>query len=105
MSEYQEPRPTSARQERTARESRRLAYLSRRYVGASVSMSDGRTITIEELYDYEPADPSVGIMSGSLTFRCSDGTDYAVCEDGGVCRADDQTCTTVGYTAPLYDGD
>lgn len=54
------------------------------YVGKRITFKDGSATSIKEVYDYEPADRSVGIMTGFLGVLAEDGVEYDITDDGSV---------------------
>lgn len=63
-------------------------YVNKILTGADLTMTDGRKVRVVSVGDFEPADPSVGIMSGFCCVTGDDGQDYEVMDNGDVYRSD-----------------
>lgn len=60
------------------------SYVEKVLTGATLDMKDGRQLTVDTIGDYEPWDPSVGIMTGSVSVTTTDGGEYWITDDGSV---------------------
>lgn len=68
----------------------------RNMIGVEIEFDSGETVKIEEVYGYEPGDFSVGIMTGYLMVRCSDGNDYDILDNGNVHPAAESGSRSLG---------
>ena len=63
--------------------------IERRLIGETIHLKNGRELEIVAVGEYEPADHSVGIMSGGVDVDAVDPTDqttkgYSICDNGDV---------------------